>query len=158
MADQGTFDARIAELAERVGTGPLVGTLTRDQVYAQYQHEDLTLSHPAGGQAKYQETALFTGHRGHLQGVADAVLDGDMVRAMAHELEQFDRASGRLTPKDLTILARSGHPQVRSGGRVVYDRAPEVPRLSDDELAALHGRVRGFTNVPSVGRSNRPGR
>lgn len=145
----GTFDARTRELEERVGSGRLVGELERNQVYAKFQHESLDLRHPVG-QAKFQETALFSHYRDYLSDLADKVLDGHLVEVMAEQMEALDRHSGQLTPKDLTILARSGNPRVRDGERVVYDRPPEVPRLTDEELADLHRKVRGFTNVPSV--------
>lgn len=139
----GTFDARIRQLADSVGDGHLVGSLERNQVYAKVQHEDLSLRHLVG-QAKYQEAPLLARHRDYLQAVADAVLDGDMVAAMARQLERFDTDSAKLTPKDLTILARSGRPQVRSGQEIVYDRPPDVPRLSPAELYALQTKIRGI--------------
>jgi hypothetical protein len=148
MARQGTFDARIEQLGRQVGSGTLSGTVERDQPYAQKQHEDLSLHHPQG-QAKYQETALHTEHRGYLQELSRSVLHGSLPTTMAEQMEALDRASGQLCPKDLTVLAHSGHPVVHDDGRKVYDRAPEVPRLSNDELAELHRKVRGFTNRPS---------
>jgi hypothetical protein len=142
------FEARLRDLEDDVGSGKLSGTVERDQAYAQYQHEELGLAHPHGGQAKYQETALHAHYETYLQGVADHVLDGGIEQAMAEQMERLDQDSAELTPKDLTILARSGHPVVRSGTAVVYDRTPEVPRLSAEELNDLHSKVRGFTNRP----------
>lgn len=139
-----TFDARLAELARRVGSGRLVGSVERDQAYAQYQHEGIELRHPQGGQAKYQEQALLGGHRDYLQHLADHVLDGGLVDAMAQVMERLDDESAALTPRDTTVLARSGAPVVRSAGRVVWSRPPQVPRLSDVELADLRrAGVRG---------------
>lgn len=147
MARQSTFDARIRLLADRVGHGRLSGSVERNQAYAQVQHEDLALHHPHGGQGKYQETALLAEHGRYLQAIADKVLDEQgPVREMARQMERFDGDSGQLAPKDTTVLARSGHPVVRSGGEIVYDRPPEVPRLSPAELRALHGKVRGRAN------------
>lgn len=146
MARRSTFDQRIRELADRVGSGRLVGTVERNQAYAQVQHEDLSLRHPNGGQAKYQETALLGQHQQYLQAIADAVLEGHMEQAMGRMMERFDGDSARLAPKDTTVLARSGHPVVRSGNRIVYDRPPEVPRLSPAELLALRMKVRGRSN------------
>lgn len=142
MPRQGTFDGRMAELAQRVGSGRLSGSVERDQAYAQFQHEDMSLVHE-NGQAKYQETALLAGHEGYLRTLAGAVLDGDLEQTMAEVMERLDGDSAALTPKDTTILARSGHPRVRSGGQVVFERAPEVPRLSEEELRYVHGNIRG---------------
>jgi hypothetical protein len=124
----------------------LIGSLERDQPYAKVQHEDLTLKHPNGGQAKYQEAALLGGYRRYLQGVAGAVLDGRIESEMAEQMEALDGDSGRLAPKDTTVLARSGHPVVRSQAHVVYDRPPEVPRLTPAEQRALRAKVRGRAN------------
>lgn len=146
MAARDTFDQRIRELADMVGSGRLVGTVERNQAYAQVQHEDLTLRHPNGGQAKYQEAALLGQHEQYLQTIAGAVLQGRIEQAMGRVMERFDGDSGRLTPKDTTVLARSGHPVVRSGTRIVYDRPPEVPRLSPAEELALRSKVRGRSN------------
>jgi hypothetical protein len=149
----GTFDQRMRELAETVGSGSLIGSVERNQAYAQVQHEDISLRHPHGGQAKYQETALLGRHHHYLQAIADVVLDGGIERVMAEQMERFDGDSGELTPKDTTVLARSGHPVVRSAGRVVYDRAPEVPRLSPAEERALRSKVRGRADPrPPTGR------
>jgi hypothetical protein len=59
---------------------------------------------------------------------------------MSRVAERLDDDSARLTPKETTVLARSGHPTVTDEGALVYDRAPEVPRLSDEELRAIHNR------------------
>lgn len=145
-ADHGTFDARIRLLQEQVGDGMLTGTVERNQPYAQNQHETLWFAHPNGGQAKYQEAALFGHHRRYLQGVADHVLDGGIVSAMAEEMERLDDDSGELAPKDTTVLARSGHPVVRSAGQIVYDRAPQAPRLTPAEERAMRAKVAGRRN------------
>jgi hypothetical protein len=138
----GTFDARIAELQAQVGSGRLTGSVERDQAYAQVQHEDGSLRHK-NGQWKYQETALMGGHEGYLRDLADAVLHGDLEHAMGETMERFDNDSAALTPKDTTILARSGRATVRSRGNVVWEKAPQVPRLSDAELRSIRANVRG---------------
>lgn len=132
------FAERIDLLKEVVGSGTCSGSVTRDQVYAAYQHERLDLKHPNGGQAKYQEAPLMEKHGDYLQTIADKVLDTGCDAAMAEVMERFALDSGAVTPKELTLLAHSDHPQVTSNGAVVYDRAPEVPRLSDAELRELH--------------------
>lgn len=134
------FDARLDELAARVGNGDLTGQLEVNQVYAHYQHEGLDLRHPNGGQAKFLETALHTHTRDYLQHIADHVLDSGPKDAMVDNVEQLDNDSARLTPKEATVLARSGHPTVIDDGSIVYDRAPEVPRLTEAELEEIHDR------------------
>lgn len=98
----------------------------------------MDLNHPHGGQAKFLETALHTG--AYFQEIADTVLEGGAVDGMINAVEKLDNDSAQLTPKEATVLARSGHPTVTDDGAVVYDRAPEVPRLSEDELRAIHDR------------------
>lgn len=134
----GDFAERIDVLEELVGEGNLTGKLKVDQVYAHYQHERMDLKHPHGGQAKFLETAL---HRGsYFEDIAGRILEGGGRQAMIHAVEDLDDNSAEITPKEATVLARSGHPTVIDNGSVVYDRAPEVPRLSDAELRAIHSR------------------
>ncbi len=76
----------------------------------------------------------------YLQKVADKVLTGGAADGMIDAVEQLDNDSARLTPKEASVLARSGHPTVTDNGSTVYDRAPEVPRLSEAELRAIHDR------------------
>lgn len=148
-----SFDTAAAALADSVGDGDLVGDLDRDQVYAQFQHETPGLNHPVGDW-KYQEGPLYERHGDYLQTVADHVHDlaRGPAEAMADVVEQLDSDTGARTPKDLTILAHSGHPVVTSDGQVVYDRPPEVPRLTEAELdAPRRAGVRGYTtNNPGV--------
>lgn len=138
----GDFAARIDELKELVGDGTCVGAVERDQVYAHYQEANLALKHPHGGQAMYQEGTLYQKAPEYLESIAGAVLDSGVDQGMADVVERFAGDSGEACPKELTLLAHSDHPTVTSNGAVVYDRAPEVPRLSDAELRELH-RGRG---------------
>lgn len=134
----GDFAERIDALKALVGEGDLGGKLVVDQVYAHYQHEGMDLRHPHGGQAKFLETALHQG--GYFDQIAATILDGGGRQAMVDAVEKLDNDSAALTPKEATVLARSGHPTVTDNGAVVYDRAPEVPRLSEQELRAIHSR------------------
>jgi hypothetical protein len=134
----GDFDARMAELAEMVGDGHLVAKVEVDQVYAKVQHEALDFNHPRGGQAKYLEQP-WEGHAtdfarrfakallepGGLQEEARAIAEDGVTMVHDHAPVEFDN------------LRRSGHPTVTDNGDVVYDRPPEVHRLSKTELAAL---------------------
>ncbi len=132
----GDFEARITELQDKVGDGALTGKVEVDQLYSHYQHEGLDLRHPHGGQAKFLETALHNGD--YFARIAETVLDGGAKNAMIDAVEKLDHKSAELTPKELTLLARSGHPTVTDAGSVVYDRPPDVPRLSEAELEELH--------------------
>ena len=136
----GDFAERIDELSKVVGSGQLEGKMEVDQVYAHYQHEGMDLKHPHGGQAKFLETALHAGADTYLQSIADRVLDGGAVDGMVEAVDQLDTRSAQLTPKEATVLARSGHLTVTDQGAVVYDKPPEVPRLSEAELEEIHDR------------------
>lgn len=103
-------------------------------------YEGLDFRHPNGGQAKFLETALHQHASEYLETLAARILDGGGTEAMSEVVEKLDNDSAGLTPKESTVLARSGHPTVTDEGAVVYNRAPEVPRLSDDELDAIHRR------------------
>lgn len=105
---------------------------------AHYQHAGLDLKHPNGGQALYQEQPLYSNVGTYLGQIAEAVLDTGVDAAMIDVVEQFASDTGAATPKELTLLAHSDHPTVTSNGAVIYDRAPEVPRLSESELRELH--------------------
>jgi len=98
----------------------------------------MDLRHPHGGQAKFLETALHSGNS--FAAIAATILDGGGRQAMVDAVEKLDDDSASLTPKEATVLARSGHPTVTDQGATVYDRAPEVPRLSEAELRAIHSR------------------
>lgn len=154
MAGAEQFVQRIGELQDQVGRGTLTGTLLRDQVYAHYQEARLDLRHPQGGQAMYQESSLYDYRSEYLQGIADKVLE-NIISGMVDAVEAFDSHSAQRCPKELTLLSRSGHPTVTSAGTVVYDRAPEVPRLSNEELRELaHERPRrGSATVMHQGPS-----
>lgn len=100
----------------------------------------MDLRHPNGGQAKFLETALHQNSGEYLQGIADKVLDGGAPDGMIDAVTKLDDHSAELTPKEATVLARSGHLTVTDNGAVVYDKPPEVPRLSEAELEEIHDR------------------
>lgn len=131
-----SFDERIGDLQHQVGDGRLVGALEVDQRYARYQHEELQLRHTAGRTAKYLERPLLANTTKYMRTLAGAVLDGDLGKAMADNMEHLSGEVERVAPIDENDLPRSGHPVVTSGGRVVYDRAPQVARLTEEQLKA----------------------
>lgn len=133
----GTFTERIALLREMTGMpGDITGTLIVDQVYAHFQHEDLTLHHPRGGHAKYLELPLFTHYRDYLTAYARTVLDDGGRRAMAANMEHLSAQLKVHAPILFNHLRRSGHPVVTVDGAVTYDRPPEVHRLTEAQLKA----------------------
>lgn len=131
-----SFTRRLDQLAERVGAGRLRGRVEVDQAYAQFQHEGLDLKHPRGGQAKFLEEPLYAKHPAYLEKVADAVLDGDAVRAMADGMEDLSDEVETLAPVEFTDLRRSGHPSVDDGPLTAYDRPPAQIRLTVQQLRA----------------------
>jgi hypothetical protein len=124
------------KVLDQVGEGNLIGYLTIDQVYAKYQHEREDLSHPRGGGARYLGETFQARYGLYLRKVAKAFLSGDPERAMADAMENLSTAAARATPTQYGNLRRSGHPQVYSNGRRVYDRAPLCRRMSEQELRA----------------------
>lgn len=137
MADS-SFDDRIRELADKVGTGSLKGSLEVSQLYALAQHENLSYRHPRGGQAEFLRQPLLDRHGDYLQKIADALLDGGAADAMADAMEDLSGQVERLAPIELGNLRQSGHPTVTDKGATVYDRAPIQHRLTEQELRALH--------------------
>ena len=140
MADpDGSFFDGIEQLRAQVGHGLLEGAVEVDQLYAQYQHEGLDFNHPRGGQALYLGGPLTASQNSYMQKIADTLLD-DVDAGMKDVVEDLSAQVGRLAPIDLNNLRRSAHPTVTDDGDVVYDRPPDQPRLSEDELRALrHG-------------------
>lgn len=133
MAD-GTFGERLDELSELVGHGTLTGTVVVDQVYARYQHEDLTLRHPRGGQAKYLEGPLHERQADYWTHIAETLLVDGPIPAMIDNVEDLADAVETTAPVEFSNLRESGHPMVSSGGDTVYDRPPKQRRLTEQEL------------------------
>lgn len=131
----GTFHERLAELREQAHLGETVsGRVIVDQVYAHFQHERLDLRHPNGGHARYLITPLYTRYFKYLRDYADNVLRGDGDLAMKRMAEDLAREVEWHAPLEFGDLARSGHPMVLVGDRVIYDRQPKQHRLSKEEL------------------------
>jgi hypothetical protein len=148
-----SFSQRIQELSEQVGHGKLTGRVVVDQIYAQYQHEGLDLRHPRGGQAKYLEQPLLDHREEYLRKVSETVLDDGGKGGMVRSMEDLAGSGGVAVyaPILFGLLRRSGHPMVESDGKTVYDRPPEQPRATEEELRllahtlALPPRLLGWT-------------
>ena len=130
----GTFGERLDELSELVGHGNLEGHLVIDQVYAAYQHEELTLRHPRGGQAKYLEEPFHRKHEEYLRSIAEHVLVDGPTQPMVDAMEDLSDQVEEHAPREFQNLRESGHPIVTSDGQMVYDRAPKQRRLTEQEL------------------------
>ena len=130
----GTFDERIQQLAEKVGGGQLEGRVVVDQIYARFQHEELQLRHPRGGQAKFLEQPLHTQHGRYLQGIADSTLTEGPVAGMVEAMEDLTRQVEVHAPVEFENLRESGAPTVVDGGRTAYERPPIQRRLTEAEL------------------------
>lgn len=126
------------ELAALVGKGELIGSVVVDQVYAQKQHEDHTLSHPRGGGPSYLSQPLLDNREKYLRQIAGSVLENGGTSGMQSAMEDLAGEGGvaRRAPVHWGDLRRSGHPSVTSDGQTVYDRPPYARRLSEEELRA----------------------
>lgn len=131
----GSFSDWCAETLERVGDGKLIGRVEVNQLYAHNQHDHLEYKHPRGGQALYLYQPLMEHHGAWLRELADAVLHGDLAETMAHCMEALSNDVYLLAPVEWNDLKNSGHPTVEDGEHnVVYDRPPNVARLTEAEL------------------------
>lgn len=134
-----TFDERIGVLSAEIGEGIVTGKVEYDQAYAHRQHEELTWKHPHGGQAQYLSSALYENIYTYMEMIAQFTLeDGGPRIGMIGAVESLARESASRVPYSLGTLRNSVHPSVEENGVVVYDRPPQVPRLSDAELDYLH--------------------
>jgi hypothetical protein len=112
----------------------LRGQVTVDQVYAHYQHEHLEFRHPRGGRALYLQAPLYEHYEGYLADYARDVLDDGGQHAMERSVEHLSDQVELLAPREFGDLMRSGHPEVYSGERRVYDNPPGQHRLTEAEL------------------------
>lgn len=136
-----TFRARVDELIEQVGTGHLVGKLEVDQIYAHYQHEDLTLKHPRGGSARYLSMPLFEHMDKYVSWLAESVLKPDgPKKGMEYAVESLSTQVETHAPVEYAHLRHSGHPSITDKGEVVYNRPSIVRRLTEEELKLLYHR------------------
>lgn len=104
----------------------------------------MDLHHPRGGQAKFLEQPLFAQFSRYLSLYAKTVLTDGGRAAMAQSMENLSDQVKFHAPVEFNHLRRSGHPKVTLGEAVIYDRAPEVERLTEAELRALN-RIRWLT-------------
>lgn len=133
----GTFSDRMDELLEMIG-GDLNGTITVDQVYARYQHEDITLSHPRGGKAKYLTDPLLDNADDYFQRYADAVLEDGGEEAFKDAMVNLrDGGVTHSAPIQFGNLIHSAAIHATHGNEVILDEPALVPRLSEEEIREL---------------------
>ena len=126
------IDALLADTPHRVS-----GHVEVNQVYAHYQHEHPEFHHPDGGEAFYLKTPLFAKAEEYLRRVGKKAIDQrgvHVVEAMIENMEDLSLEVYNRAPWEFADLRASGHPIVEADGKVVYDRAPMVHRLSEEEL------------------------
>lgn len=144
MAESSFFD-RIKELQERVPKHDVKAVCEVDQVYAHYQHEDIsyhrdgtpsgTLHYKNGGGAKYLERPWLDAQEHMMKHFADGLLEEHGLQDAATDIaEDGARMVFENAPLEFGDLRESGHPTVEVDGVVVYDRPPVSPRLSEAEL------------------------
>lgn len=144
----GDFAQRTRELEARVGHGKLEGKVAFDQIYAAPQEVGYWVTGPNAGihiehyttpgtGAHYLGGPLLEGAPMAMRTLADGALEPDgLNRGMTHNVERLADDSSHRAPREVGDLSRSAHPSVKSDGATVYDRPPEVPRLSEAELRA----------------------
>ena len=140
----GDFAEGIDELQRRVGVGSLVGKVEVDQVYAHYQHEDLSLKHRDGG-PKYLQAPLLEFMHDYMSRLAESVLDYQGPEyGMRQVVEHLSEQVTIRAPLLYGNLRTSGHPTVEDDGAVVYDRPPISHRLTEEEIKHLfHANLLG---------------
>lgn len=138
----GTFYGRIEDLKRLVGDKKLEGKVVVNQIYAQFQHETLSLRHPHGGGGKFLTKSLVQNRTNILQDLARNTLNGRLNQAMAKGMENVTKGVYHNAPHEFNDLRNSGHPTVKDRGRFVYNRPPMVKRLSKNQLRAKD-RARG---------------
>lgn len=134
---RGTFGDGLDHLSEKVGTGHLVGGVEVNQVYAGYQEFNDWLNHPEGGEAHALENSLYRRNEQHMQHLAEGAIteDGSRIEnTMAENMEDLSEQYYVHAPWEFGDLRASGHPTVTSDGHTVYDRPPNQPRLTEEEL------------------------
>lgn len=137
----GTFTESMDRLIEQT-EGKWSARVEVDQVYAHYQEVHPEFHHPRGGQAFYVRDTLYLGQ--WLARIAQGLINEDGValgRKMRETAEGMSAGVFIRAPWEFHDLRKSGHPYVTRDGVKVYDRPPEVRRLTEQDLR-LKGQLR----------------
>jgi hypothetical protein len=123
------------------GGGTVVGKVEYNQVYAHRQHYEISWRHPRGGQAMYLTEALFGMSGAYIADIADVAITEAGVEVdlgMIQAVESLAMDSAQRAPLMWGNLRMSASTSVTHNGAVIWARQSLVPRLTDDELDALH--------------------
>jgi hypothetical protein len=143
---KGVFTRSMDKLLAQMPKRSLKGKVEVDQVYAHYQHENPQFNHPRGGGAFYLRDPLYSKSGQYLARLARHVVSTTGVvgleSAMRNNMEDLADEIISTAPVEHNDLRHSGHPTVAKDGEIVYDRPPDVPRLSESELKARDRNLR----------------
>lgn len=134
----GTFTGRVDTLI-RETEGRWAAHIEVNQVYAHYQEVHPEFHHPDGGQAFYVRDTVYLGD--WMRQLADGLIDSYGVglnpglRAVA---EGMARGVYLRAPWEFNDLRKSGKPSVTRSGAVVWERPPDIGRLSEEQLKLKH--------------------
>lgn len=163
------FGERVDELIRLVGgAGDLTAEVDVNQVYAQYQETDgrydrrvhnRPFIHPRGGISGFLGSQIEGfGYRAVVGWVEDALAERRTCAEAARDtVDEIIRGVRNLAPVLEGNLRRSGAGKVTDNGAIVYDRPPEVARLSEAELKAIRRRQGPRRNVGSAAHRRRKG-
>lgn len=145
----GDFSERLDELEFAIGHGDLEMSNEVDQVYAAYIEFGDGFKHPRGGQAHYARDGLYDHIGTYMEDLAARAITetgSDLSGAAIDVANKIRENTAEHTPREFDNLMRSGHSKVTDDGEVIYDRPPDVPRLSEAQLRAQrrHGRALDF--------------
>lgn len=154
----GTFDERMAALEAVTPKSSVRASCEVDQIYAHYQHEDLsynrqgevtgTLQYRNGGGAKYLERPWLGATEHNMKRWADGLLrEHGLFDASTEIADEGVRMVEENAPVEFGDLRESGHAMVAVDGVKRYDVPPRVPRLSELELREK-GHLRDEFDAP----------
>lgn len=91
-----------------------------------------------------------------MESVAKTVLEpGGPADGMRHAVDHISDQVAVLAPVEFDDLRRSAHPTVTDDGAIVYDRPPEQPRLTEEQLKAKSRlRTLGYGENVRAGRGH----
>jgi hypothetical protein len=139
----GSFTERMESLIASTGAGTLSSRVEVDQVYAAYQEFREELRHPRGGQAHYLRDSLYHQIEPIMGNLAGGLLEPEGLKgAGRRNAELISDMVEVLAPVEFNDLRRSGHPTATDDGELYFDRAPHVPRLTEEQLRAKGDRRR----------------
>lgn len=145
MAGKKSFVKSMERLIRETPKRSLKGSVVVDQVYAHYQHEGLDFQHPDGGEAEYLRKPLYLKRSMYMRRLAREAITSQGTRrlkdAMVDNMEDLSNEVYKRAPLEFGDLKGSGQPIVRRDGRKVFHRAPNVHRLSEQELR-IKGQLR----------------